>query len=390
MSHSNGRAPGTRAAAARALAPALLALALAPLSARAQEARATLDAGASQTRYADSLTASALTLTSALSLSTSATTLDAAGTLAELGDGSWTTQGAAAASAFTPAWHALSLEGEGSAGGSVHQDGSRTGEMLAVGRVHLLRAAWGVWAGGGAGAVWDGASWSGTRVADVGGWARRGRALAAVAVRPTVVQDSLRYADAALSLRVSAGAFDVGATAGHRSGSALAATGDARSWASLTVTAWLAPRVALVASGGSYPLDLTQGYPGGRFASFALRLATARDTQRSDGASEARDAMRTADARAPRITVERRRDREVTLVVRAAGARSVEVMGTFTDWAPRALARRSDGAWVVTLRVPPGLHQLDVRVDGGAWVAPAGLPRVDDELAGAVALLDLR
>jgi len=35
----------------------------------------------------------------------------------------------------------------------------------------------------------------------------------------------------------------------------------------------------------------------------------------------------------------------------------------------------------------PGSHHVVVRLDGGAWVAPANLARIDDELGGRVGLI---
>jgi hypothetical protein len=37
--------------------------------------------------------------------------------------------------------------------------------------------------------------------------------------------------------------------------------------------------------------------------------------------------------------------------------------------------------------LPPGVHTLAVRVDGGAWGAPPGLPAADDGFGGEVGTL---
>ncbi len=37
--------------------------------------------------------------------------------------------------------------------------------------------------------------------------------------------------------------------------------------------------------------------------------------------------------------------------------------------------------------LPPGLRRLAIRVDGGAWLAPAGTRRVFDEFGSEVGLL---
>ena len=72
--------------------------------------------------------------------------------------------------------------------------------------------------------------------------------------------------------------------------------------------------------------------------------------------------------------------------VRAPGARTVEVMADFTDWAAVSLTAVGD-LFVRAIEVPPGTHRVVVRVDGGAWRPAANTPAVDDDLGGRVGLL---
>ena len=58
------------------------------------------------------------------------------------------------------------------------------------------------------------------------------------------------------------------------------------------------------------------------------------------------------------------------------GASHVEIRGDFTGWSPIAMRRAGIGWWELALELPPGLHQIEVSVDGGPWVPPAGLPAV--------------
>ena len=76
-----------------------------------------------------------------------------------------------------------------------------------------------------------------------------------------------------------------------------------------------------------------------------------------------------------------------TLTIRKESARSVEVMGDFTDWQPVALDRRLGDVWVLPVAVPSGVHQINWRVDGGPWQPPPGLPRADDGFGGEVGVL---
>jgi hypothetical protein len=59
-----------------------------------------------------------------------------------------------------------------------------------------------------------------------------------------------------------------------------------------------------------------------------------------------------------------------------------EIAGDFTDWKPVALERLRAGWWYQVLHVPPGVHRVQLRLDGGAWQSPPGLPRADDGPGG--------
>ena len=61
---------------------------------------------------------------------------------------------------------------------------------------------------------------------------------------------------------------------------------------------------------------------------------------------------------------------------------SAEIAGDFTDWKPVALERLHAGWWYQVLRVPPGVHRVQLRLNGGAWRSPPGLPRADDGPGG--------
>jgi hypothetical protein len=83
-------------------------------------------------------------------------------------------------------------------------------------------------------------------------------------------------------------------------------------------------------------------------------------------------------------------DGRVTIAVRAPRARHVEVAGDFSNWTSIALVQERDGWWRASTDAAPGSHQISVRVDGGAWRAPPGLPPVRDEFGATVGLLVVR
>ena len=68
-------------------------------------------------------------------------------------------------------------------------------------------------------------------------------------------------------------------------------------------------------------------------------------------------------------------------------AHSVELAADFTDWHPMSLERVAEGVWEVVLRVASGMHRLNVRVDGGRWLAPAGTTHAADEFGGQVGMV---
>lgn len=77
----------------------------------------------------------------------------------------------------------------------------------------------------------------------------------------------------------------------------------------------------------------------------------------------------------------------VLLIIDAPRAETVELMGDATAWNISQMSRLRDGKWKAELRVPPGMHRLVVRSDGGHWMAPPGLPLSVDDFGGRVGLL---
>lgn len=178
-----------------------------------------------------------------------------------------------------------------------------------------------------------------------------------------------RYADASAGWRRYGSVFEVGATAGVRAGIRGAGSGG---WGSLDAAAWVAPNLALVATAGRSLEDIPRGVPRTQYVSVALRIA-------------ARSHASVLDAHpspsAPRTVVTRN-----GVVIQVDSASRVELMAEFTDWSPLSLER--DGKkWKLDRAVPAGLHRIAIRVDGGEWFAPPGLPRAKDDLGGEVGLI---
>lgn len=347
-------------------------------------------------RYADSVDANAIAITPAVWAESGSTSLSLTGTLSEFMTGGWSAQGSADASLFTRRIGFLLGEIEGSGGGSTHDDGSRTGQLLASGRIHLAAASRGLWVGAGAGGTWDGARWRSVRQGEGGAWTRFGPGTAFASVTPVIVEDSIRYTDMQLSASFNLPRTELSASAGFRTGNRLPTLGgNATSWGSVSAIGWITSRVALVASAGTYPVDLTQGFPGGRFASLGFRLGARRFHPATSSVPEISDLRppRTAPDNTTGILAFETRNagagtREIR--VRTPSARTVEIMGDFNDWRPVSLTNAGGGWWTIALPITRGIHEIDVRVDGGRWIAPPGLSAKSDEFGGTVGVLIVR
>lgn len=134
----------------------------------------------------------------------------------------------------------------------------------------------------------------------------------------------------------------------------------------LSATRPVAPGVALLASVGRSGTDPITALPGSRYFFLGLRLSAgvgSGSVSRAPSAASAHSAFRIGPAR---LT-----GREIILQVPRADR--VELAGDFTDWRPVDLEAAPGGAWRVVLPVPPGVHRVAVRVDGGPWQAPPGI-----------------
>jgi hypothetical protein len=349
-----------------------------------------LDLSGTTVWYADSIQSGGASLSPALRLDWPRATFSAFATVSRLGNGGVSTEGMIAPSLFTPTMGPFVGELAGSAGGSSHRDGTRTGQLLALGRAHVMMAHAGAYVGADVGRTWDGAFWHDVREGELGAWADRDGATLLATVTPVMVADSIRYTDFLGALRFPWAALDLAWSAGARAGTVGAAVGGtSRVWGNMSVVAWLRPRLALVASAGAYPVDLTQGYPGGRFLTVALRIAS-RETHASASTSAPSPVAVAGEPRPSSATtfeIKRVSETERMLRVYAPSATSVELNGDFTQWRALSLTRDRDGWWTTTRAIADGTYQMNFRIDGGPWLAPPGLLTATDEFGGVVGIL---
>jgi hypothetical protein len=358
---------------------------------QAQRTETSLDLGAVALRYADTLSVGAATITPRAAGEWARGAAEATGTFSQFTSGGWSTQGALSGSLFGPTAYGFLAEIAGFAGGSTHHDGTRTGQVLANGRLHFMRTRGELFLGAGGGRTWVGGGSRSVFLGEAGVSTMINEVGATLTASPTMVEDSIKYLDGQLSLSWTRERLDLGALIGTRFGDQLTSLGGtARTWGNLTAVASLTPRVGLVLSGGTYPIDPTQGFPGGRFVSASVRLATRRARETSPIQTEQSQAEPGVTNTVPVVTnfvAERSHAGWVTLRVNAPSAQLVEISGDFTNWTPVKLERASDGLWSATFPIDRGKYQMNLRLDGGKWVVPPGLLSMLDEFGGSVGLL---
>lgn len=344
------------------------------------------EAGGARVRYGDTVQVTAGTLSaaaSALTPNTSFSGLIAASTTQQ---SSWTMFGSAQGSVLTPARRLLRGELLAAGALSTYGAGSGSGHLLGGARVHIARQTAGAWLGATAGSVKDPIGWRSTSTGEIGAWLQIGPSVAQMVVLPVRIAGGLRYTNAEGTIRFDNSRLELIGVAGVRT----AIKGYDESpdpWASVNATAWLLRTVGITAGIGSYPSDPGQDLPAAKYVTLGVRISP-KSMRRSPALLSADVLTVTAREAPPAMTVTNGPSGRRTISFHALSARGVEIMGDFTDWAPMQMtAGRFPGSWVVSLPISSGVHQVNVRVDGGQWAVPAGLTAVRDEFGGSVGIL---
>ena len=303
-------------------------------------------------------------------------------------------------------------------------------------RVHVLfRTHGGMWLGGGVARPWRVAVVSSAEVTDVGAWGKLGDASTkfgmatltttftnfsfsktasvhdtgsaslscamtppsvasvmslASEARPPLFSESpvagacarqSRFSDLEAMLRWEVGAFELSAAMGHRFGDSYDVTPDSRRWTSANATLWLNERVAIIGGGGRQPALPLRGLPARSFWMTGLQLAYAPISKTAIPVALPHTVLVKSFEMKPGATGMQK------IVIRVGGVETVDVMGDFSDWSPLTLVRRGRDLWELALPLSAGVHQINVRVDGGQWVSPPGMPVMRDGFNGEVGLL---
>lgn len=258
---------------------------------------------------------------------------------------------------------------------------------VAEARVHLMGTDRGGWVGTTVGRASFGAGGRPVAVVAMGVWVLRSDVTMFASLDRSIVGDTA-YSDLRSSARWQRGGVSLEGALGTRMLSRGAGRGV---YGEGSATLALGRRTAFILSAGRYPTDVVSGSIAGGYASAALRLGaigarrpavrTRPTIPYSGGGSNGSTLL--ADAR---LEIDASRDDAVRLTLYAPGAVAVEISGDFTDWQPIALSRnRARGdAWEGTFKISRGIHRINVRRDGGRWMAPAGTTRSADDYDGEV------
>lgn len=340
------------------------------------QASATIDMGASLVRYDGFLLSGAAIITPTFAWYTSRAALNARGTYLRFESGNRSLQGSVMGSFFTRPARTWSLEASGTAGASAYADFASFWHLLGELRVRHDTDRGGIWMAATGGRTAFGASEEARPVfaASLTALQRRSALVLLVTAGRAFVGDT-QYSDIGMTARgqyqkivlemlVFARVWSEGAGQGvYGEASGVLPFGD---------------RWAAVISGGRYPSDPIRGNIAGRYLSASLRFRIPQPSRPVAPLPVPRTGANGGDdpPSSTQLTLSRRSPSEVRLVLHAPPASLVEIAGDFTDWRPVSLARTPAGSWEVVLPISAGVHQINVRIDGGPWTAPGGTTRL--------------
>ncbi|MCG6987529.1 MAG: glycogen-binding domain-containing protein [Gemmatimonadetes bacterium] len=351
-------------------------LLLGVLSAPAHAQRWDVQAVGSQVRFDNNATRGSFSLVPRVEYQRGPAYASVTGLVTAFQPSEWAGQGSGTGSLlFAPAGVSspLRLEFVGVASGTVHSGGFRTGSTRGEVRVHLAGSYAGAWLGGVATTGWT--SSGGGLVSGVGptagAWGRYGRVRGSTTFTPLRI-DGYWFPEWDAQVALTAGPLDLTGYAGWRHG-AFGSGIDTESWGGASASFWLNDRVAFTVAGGSYPAEILQGLPSGRYLTAGIRIASHR----------------------PAVPRTRRIGRPVYEVHGSSGrlhfhvshATRVAIVGDWTGWQPIPLRRGPNGSWILDVALDSGVYRFNLVVDGKRWIVPEGVPSVDNGYGGKNGLL---
>ena len=344
----------------------------------------TLDLGASDIRYDLFRSSTALSLTPTIAFDRGWTSVAARGTLLRYQSGHRDLHGSVLASTFTPALGPLRLEVALDAGASRYLSLPAFSHAFGAADLHLLTPHRGLWIGGSTGPTAFGGSAGHARSLELGTWVTAPAATLILTATYSAVGDT-SYTDVVGASRMARGRWELNGRLGARVWS----TGGGRGvYGEASLSFALLRHLGVVLGAGRYPTDPTRGTIAGRYVTLGVHLGTPAPRPADPYRGVIDRYQPSADAPVPAAALEvgpaTAGGREIR--VRVERGDRVELRGDFTDWEPVALTG-SGGEFRAILAVSPGPHLLEIRVDGGPWLVPAGATPVTDEFGGRAGLI---
>ena len=398
-------------------------------SASGNELETRLEFGALSSTRSGTIPMNAFAVTPGIRFANRRLTASARGA-AWLGQDSWQLgNSAAAVEAHTPLLHGVRAEVLANASRLFHDPSVQNDQVDAEGRLHYMSQRGGVWLGSGIARPLRVAAVSNVNVSSGGAWTRLGSATLRGSVtsffftKVSPVPDSVENSGASCPSHLVAATppgpaivapassdqttvtsgcryqsrltdlegtvhwehrlMELTVRGGQRFGDRLDVTSESRQWASAQAAIWISSQLAAVAGGGREPAQPTRGLPARSYASLGLMLAYWPIPRGIVPVETPASLVHAFELRPAGTALQR-------LTARIGGVESVEIMGDFTDWTPVPLIRRGRDLWELLIPLNPGVHQINLRIDGGQWIAPPGVPTIKDGFNGEVGVLVVR
>jgi len=344
---------------------------------------AAVDAGATWIDYEGFLGSSAAFVTPTVRYEAPTFSVGTSGTLRVFESGSSVLQGLIAGSWRVRLQPGIHAEIAASAGFNAYSQATAYGHGLIAGRMHTGGAQTGVWVGALTGQTTIDGSPATPVALELGGWG----VISDLAVRATASRmwlDGTAYLDLLAFGRWGDRSFGVEGSIGTRtwSGAGSGVYGE------LQLLVPISGRIAAVIAGGRYPTDPVRGVLAANYVSTAIRLTVRRSRRAAHFTRfvprERPAELRTGEAYLAVVGLSGTMRR---VRVSAPGASAVAISGDFTDWEPMSLALTSDATWEVALPLPAGVYRVNVRIDNGSWIVPAGLRSEEGDFGERVGIL---
>ncbi|HEY8175329.1 MAG TPA: glycogen-binding domain-containing protein [Gemmatimonadaceae bacterium] len=411
-------------AAAVAVSLALLTIGQRAQAQSTSELETRLEAGAMMSSRDGTLPLSALALTPGVRYANNRFTASARGS-AWLGDQIQLGNSSAALEAYSPLLYGVRAEVSANASRLFQDPTVQNDQLDAEGRLHFMRQRGGVWLGSGVARPLRVAAVTNVNVSSGGVWTKFGPAtlrgsvtsffFTKVATRTDTAENAAvcpalappppnsssdvappadhsgttgcrhqsRLTDVEGTVHWEHRLMEVTVRGGQRFGDRLDVTSESRQWASAQASIWITSQLAAVAGGGREPAQPTRGLPARSYGSLGLMLAYWPIPRGIVPVETPSSLVHAFEIRPAGTSLQR-------LTARIGGVETVEIMGDFTDWAAIPLIRRGRDLWELLVPLNPGVHQINLRIDGGQWIAPPGVPTLKDGFNGEVGVLVVR